>query len=63
MGGSPSLALATCQEALRRGIILLPSGSGGSVLSITPPLTIDEDVLLGALDVLTSVLHQVAATA
>ncbi len=37
--------------ALEKGIILLPSGDRGQVLSITPPLTIDGSVLLAALDV------------
>ena len=39
-------------SALQKGIILLPSGDRGQVLSITPPLTIDGSVLLAALDVL-----------
>ncbi len=39
-------------HCLERGVILLPSGDDGRVVSITPPLGIDADVLLHALDVL-----------
>lgn len=45
----PELAHTACAAALARGVILLPSGEGGRVLSITPALGIGEDVLLGAL--------------
>ena len=45
-------ALTTCTEALRRGVIAIPSGDGGEVISVTPPLAIEENVLLAALDVL-----------
>ena len=45
-------ALGAFHEALRRGVITLPSGDDARVLSITPPLTIETDVLLAALDVL-----------
>ena len=41
-----------CQRALERGIITLPSGDGGRVLSVTPPLVIEETALLSALDIL-----------
>ena len=44
-----STALATVQECLRRGIILLPSGEKGTVLSITPPLNISSEILSFAL--------------
>lgn len=43
--------LRACGEALRRGVIVVSSGDAGEVLSVTPPLTIDEDALLAALDV------------
>jgi len=41
-----------CAAALARGVIVLPSGDSGEVLSITPPLTIEADALAAALDVL-----------
>lgn len=44
--------LAATQRALRRGVIVVPSGDDGRVLSVTPPLTIEADVLIGALDLL-----------
>jgi len=43
-------AAAACASALRRGVIALASGDDGSVISITPPLGIDRDVLAGALE-------------
>lgn len=45
-------ALRACAGALRRGVIALPSGDDGRTIAITPPLSIDEDVLFGALDLL-----------
>lgn len=47
---APGRALAAWQEALRRGVIVLPSGDDSRVLSITPPLTIEADVLEDGLD-------------
>ncbi len=41
-----AIASRACARALSRGIILLPSGEGGRVLSLTPPLSIDLDLLL-----------------
>lgn len=41
-----------CGRALERGIITLPSGDGGRVLSVTPPLVIEEEALLSALAIL-----------
>lgn len=49
-------ALRACTEALRRGVIVIPSGDAGEVVSVTPPLTIEEDLLLGALDLLAEAL-------
>jgi 4-aminobutyrate aminotransferase/(S)-3-amino-2-methylpropionate transaminase len=49
-------ALRACGAALRRGVIAIPSGDRGEVISVTPPLAIDEDVLRGALDVLADAL-------
>jgi 4-aminobutyrate aminotransferase/(S)-3-amino-2-methylpropionate transaminase len=42
-------ALRACGEALRRGLITLPSGDDGRVIAVTPPLTIGRDALLAAL--------------
>lgn len=40
-----------CAETLRRGVIVIPSGGAGQVISLTPPLCIERDALLAALDV------------
>jgi 4-aminobutyrate aminotransferase-like enzyme len=40
------------RRCLEHGVILLPSGGDGRVVSITPPLVIEPDLLLHALDVL-----------
>ena len=45
-------AVIACQRALAKGVIALPSGSRGEVVSVTPPLCIDEAALLASLDVL-----------
>lgn len=47
----PVRAQTVCTRALSRGVIALPSGDRGEVVSITPPLAIDPDVLERALDV------------
>jgi len=49
---SAEVAGAACRSALERGVIALPSGGRGEVLSITPPLSIDEEIFLQAIDVL-----------
>lgn len=49
-------ARAACTAALENGVILLPSGEGGRVLSITPPLCIEREPLLDALDRLVSAI-------
>ncbi len=46
---SGEVALQACAKALERGFILLPSGDGGRVLSITPPLVIGRDELAAGL--------------
>ena len=46
-----------CTRALERGIITLPSGDGGRVLSVTPPLIIEEEALLSALATLVDCLR------
>jgi 4-aminobutyrate aminotransferase/(S)-3-amino-2-methylpropionate transaminase len=48
----PETAARACRAALSRGIILLPSGDDGAVLSITPPLCIERDALIAALEIL-----------
>ncbi len=40
------------KRVLARGVILLQAGAAGDVLSITPPLVIDEPVLIRALDII-----------
>jgi 4-aminobutyrate aminotransferase len=56
--GAPNgkLARRVVFEALRRGWILLAEGPGGNVLSLTPPLTISEELLEAAVVMLDDVL-------
>jgi 4-aminobutyrate aminotransferase-like enzyme len=49
---APATALRACGEALRRGLIVIPSGDDGRVIAVTPPLVIDRDALLAALGAL-----------
>jgi 4-aminobutyrate aminotransferase/(S)-3-amino-2-methylpropionate transaminase len=49
---SAERAARACSEALQRGVIVLSSGDDGRVLSITPPLSIERDVLDAALEIL-----------
>jgi len=49
---SPETALRACRAALARGVILLPSGDDGRVLSLTPPLCIGREALEYALGIL-----------
>ena len=53
---TPERAASACAEALRRGVIVLASGDDGRVLSITPPLSIDAELLELALDRLAEAL-------
>lgn len=46
----PKRADALCSQALARGVIALLSGDDARVLSLTPPLSIDPDLLLAAID-------------
>lgn len=48
----PAACAETCAEALRRGIIAIPSGDAGEVVSVTPPLGIEPEALEDALDLL-----------
>ena len=53
----PDIARAVCRAALSRGIILLPSGDDGRVLSITPPLCIEAGLFDSALDEICQILE------
>jgi 4-aminobutyrate aminotransferase/(S)-3-amino-2-methylpropionate transaminase len=46
---SPQVAAAASSAALERGVIVLPSGDDGRVLSISPPLGIEREILDDAL--------------
>ena len=52
----PSSVKVELLEALRRGLLVLPSGDDGRVLSITPPLSIEPELLELALDRLVEAL-------
>ncbi len=54
-GGAPR-ALAVTRQLLARGWIVLTGGARGDVLTLTPPLTIDEALLGAFVDVLAGVL-------
>jgi 4-aminobutyrate aminotransferase-like enzyme len=49
-GGSRAFEVVT--RALDRGLLLLPSGDDGQVISLTPPLIMEEQAIDNALDVL-----------
>jgi 4-aminobutyrate aminotransferase-like enzyme len=49
-------AVRACEAALRRGVIALPSGPRAEVVSLTPPLSIDEHALRRAADVIVECL-------
>jgi acetylornithine/succinyldiaminopimelate/putrescine aminotransferase len=53
---APETAQRACHAALAQGVILLPSGDDGRVLSVTPPLCIGREALEHALGVLVAVL-------
>ena len=50
------------ERVLKDGLIVLPSGSTGDVISLTPPLTIQEDQLNWALSILKKHLGEMAHT-
>ena len=52
----PGLAEKACRRALRQGVIALPAGDDGRVVSITPPLCIDREILDLAVDVIAEAL-------
>jgi 4-aminobutyrate aminotransferase/(S)-3-amino-2-methylpropionate transaminase len=53
---SAETASGACEASLRRGVILLPCGEGGRVLSVTPPLSIPGDLLEHALNLVADCL-------
>ena len=57
---SPEVSLAASAALLEKGYVLLPSGEGGRVLSLTPPLTIGEAALFEACDEIVQHLEGVA---
>jgi 4-aminobutyrate aminotransferase len=56
--GAPRTDLVTAikAEALKRGLVLLSCGAHGNVIRFLPPLTIEDEVLGEALDILADVL-------
>ena len=48
----PALTAAVAAEARRNGVIVLTCGTHNNVLRFLPPLTIDEDLLGEALDII-----------
>ncbi|MGD8495247.1 MAG: aspartate aminotransferase family protein [Gemmatimonadales bacterium] len=56
--GAPATerCLRLVNEALRRGWIVLPDGAAANILSLTPPLTIDETLLKRATEALDELL-------
>ncbi len=54
------ISLAATQILLERGYVLLPSGDGGRVLSLTPPLSIGENALEAACDAIADCLTTLA---
>lgn len=59
VGGVPAGVLVgkTMTAALRRGLVLLPSGPGGAVLQLTPPAIISEAQVATLVRILTNALH------
>ncbi len=54
----PEAVRAITIGALRRGLLVLPEGPYGNVLSLTPPLTIPEELLWEGLEILESCLDE-----
>lgn len=57
----PETSLGTVARLLERGYVALPSGDGGRVVSLTPPLTIARDALLAGCDALVACLDEKSA--
>jgi 4-aminobutyrate aminotransferase-like enzyme len=56
----PARVLAVMRAALERGWIVLPEGDHGEVVALTPPLTIDADVLDAAAACLVELIESVS---
>ena len=54
----PEIALDATNRLLERGFVALPSGDGGRVLSLTPPLVIDADAIHLACDAIVDLLSK-----
>lgn len=52
----PRISLMATTRLLERGFVLLPSGEGGRVLSLTPPLVIEREAIHLACDAIVDVL-------
>jgi len=57
---SPELTFAITKAALRLGTIVLPSGVRGDVITLAPPVTIDEGQLMHAVDLLEEAIQKSA---
>jgi len=55
---APELAVAVMNEAMQRGVLILPGGPKGNVISLTPPLTIGESQLDEAMDILIASIEE-----
>jgi 4-aminobutyrate aminotransferase/(S)-3-amino-2-methylpropionate transaminase len=55
---SGEIALPLTSRMLERGFVVLPSGDGGCVLSLTPPLSIGASALDAAVDALVELLDE-----
>ena len=53
---SGEIALAACNRALRSGVIAVSSGDRGEVIAVTPPLSIEREILALAIDLLADAL-------
>lgn len=51
-------AATLTRAALRRGVLVLPAGTQGNVLALTPPLTIPDDLLSQSLEILEACLDE-----
>ena len=58
----PELSLRAVGELLEEGYVLLPSGDGGRVLSLTPPLAIDRDGILRACEAIIRCLTRLSSS-
>jgi 4-aminobutyrate aminotransferase/(S)-3-amino-2-methylpropionate transaminase len=56
--GGAGQALAVTRRLLERGFIVLTGGAQGDVLTLTPPLDIDEPLLDAFTEALTAVLQR-----